>query len=103
MGSREKSLNSPDLREKFSSFEVEIPADPSRKSFVRAVLDDLLENLMTEIRSLSRGIVLISIPKRPGTLYNVQPVRVYEVDVAKDKDILQVDIEVIFNLLVLYK
>lgn len=105
MDSRTKSLNSPELIEKFSSFEVKIPADPSRKSFVQDVLDDRLENLVTEIRYLSRGIVLhvIRIPEIPGKLHNVQPVRVFEVDVARDKDILQVHIEVIFNLLFLYK
>lgn len=94
MGSRVEPINAEELKDKLSSFEPEIPEDPFRESFVRTIINDRLERLVAEIKSLSKGFVLLSIHDRLDNLDNVQPVHVYEVDVVNDKDVLNVHIKV---------
>lgn len=71
-------INSQSISDIFHSFNIDIPEDPSKKSFTRNLLEaSNFNKLVGEIRSLARGVVLCKHikdeDKIPGTVY------VYEV------------------------
>lgn len=78
----------------FFDVEIHVPESPSRRSFAEDIFGDRKQDLVSKIRSISRGIVFISIYEELDKQYNVQPVRVYEVDVVCDKDELQINLKV---------
>lgn len=94
---RLEPINSEELKDKFSSLRVELPEDPHRKSFARKLIIGLIEDLKTEVKSLSRGIVLTNSNDQLDDLDDVQPVHMYEVDVAYGKDGLNVHLKVNLN------
>lgn len=80
-------ITSENLKDLFSNFNVEYPEDPYGVSFIHQILqDDMLKNLVTAVKSLSRGIVLTkSVNKRRYGMPTVEAC-VFEVDVVFDGD-----------------
>lgn len=80
-------MPSENLKELFNTFKVEYPYDPHSESFIHQILqDDMLKNLVTAVKSLSRGIVLTkSVNKRRYGMPTVEAC-VFEVDVVFDGD-----------------
>lgn len=74
------------LKDLFNSFKLEYPDDPLSQSFVRQILQDgMLTKLLTAVKSLSKGIVLI---KNILTKRHNMPTEacVFEVDVVYEED-----------------
>lgn len=80
------------LKDLFKSFKIEFPEDPLNESFVREILN---ENLVTEIKSLSDGIVLIKdIHEKNQYEHGNMAAVVFEIDVVSGDDQYSVVIKV---------
>lgn len=82
-----KPITSEKLKALFNCFKVEYPDDPLSESFVRQIIQDgMLRNLVTAVKSLSKGIVLkTDIPTKRHDMPTVEAC-VFEVDVVYDSD-----------------
>lgn len=90
-----ENIESGDLHKLFGSFCIEIPEDPDRLSFTKAILGESeLAEFVEEIRSLARNVVLYKYlrdeEKKPGTVY------LYEVNVKYTANQVVIEDKVIF-------
>lgn len=74
--------------------EIDVPENPFRRSFAEDVFSNRKKDLVSKIRSISRGIVPINFYEGLDKKHDAQPVCVYDVEVVCDKDELQVNIKV---------
>lgn len=81
-----EAILSKDLKTLFKRFEVQIPNDPSGKSFAGKLLKgDFLRDIVQDVRSLEDGVVITRKIDRkavvkPGTMY------AFEIDIGRMGD-----------------
>lgn len=81
-----EAILSKDLKTLFKRFEVQIPNDPSGKSFAGKLLKgDFLRDIVQDVRSLEDGVVITrkidrNAVVKPGTMY------AFEIDIGRMGD-----------------
>lgn len=81
-----EAILSKDLKTLFKRFEVQIPNDPSGKSFAGTLLKgDFLRDIVQDVRSLADGVVITrkidrNAVVKPGTMY------AFEIDIGRMGD-----------------
>lgn len=97
MDSRVMPIKSRELEQLLMYFDIKhVLENPSRPSFTEDIFSDRKKDLVSKIRSISRGIVPINFYEGLDKQHDVQPVCVYDVEVVCDKGELQVNIKVWF-------
>lgn len=81
-----EAISSEELKTLLKRFEVRIPNDPSRESFVDKILTaDLLHAIVQDVKSLAEGV---EIKRNSGIFLKVKPgtIHAFEIDIGKIGD-----------------